>query len=93
MGLFGDPEEFGVEGSGVVRRVAPDVTEFRPGDRVFVLSEGLFRTRIVIKAVKCFKVPDELSLEDAATMPSAYVTSAYCLGHLCRLQKGEVSRD
>ncbi|KAJ5175567.1 Fum1p-like protein [Penicillium canariense] len=89
MGLFGDPEEFGVEGSGIVTRVAADVTDLKQGDRVAILGEGLFRTRAVIHARKCIKLPDELSLEDSATMPSAYVTSAYCLGHLSRLTKGD----
>ncbi|KAL5046523.1 hypothetical protein BDW71DRAFT_214582, partial [Aspergillus fruticulosus] len=90
LGLFGEPNEFGLEGSGIVRRVAPGaIRDLKPGDRVALLTTGTFRTRFVVHSRYCLRVPDHVSLEDAATMPSVYITAAYCLLHLARLEKGE----
>jgi hypothetical protein len=92
LGLFGEPNEFGLEGSGIVRRVAPGaIRDLKPGDRVALLTTGTFRTRFVVHSRYCIRVPDHISLEDAATMPSVYITAAYCLIHLARLHKEEVS--
>ncbi|KAL6237837.1 hypothetical protein BDW75DRAFT_237890 [Aspergillus navahoensis] len=90
LGLFGEPNEFGLEGSGIIRRVAPGaIRDLKPGDRVALLTTGTFRTRFVVHSRYCLRVPDHISLEDAATMPSVYITAAYCLIHLARLQEGE----
>ncbi|KAL4900418.1 hypothetical protein BDW74DRAFT_182748 [Aspergillus multicolor] len=90
LGLFGEPNEFGLEGSGIIRRVAPGtVRDLKVGDRVALLTTGTFRTRFVVHSRYCLRIPDHVSLQDAATMPSVYITAAYCLGHLARLQKGE----
>ncbi|KAL4863599.1 hypothetical protein BDV12DRAFT_206352 [Aspergillus spectabilis] len=90
LGLFGEPNEFGLEGSGIVRRVAPGaIRDLKPGDRVALLTTGTFRTRFVVHSRYCIRVPDHISLEDAATMPSVYITAAYCLIHLARLHKEE----
>ncbi|KAL5342666.1 hypothetical protein BJX70DRAFT_394501 [Aspergillus crustosus] len=90
LGLFGEPNEFGLEGSGIVRRVAPGVIrDLKPGDRVALLTTGTFRTRFVVHSRYCIRVPDHISLQDAATMPSVYITAAYCLIHLARLHKEE----
>ncbi|KAJ0418662.1 hypothetical protein BJY00DRAFT_314811 [Aspergillus carlsbadensis] len=90
LGLFGEPNEFGLEGSGVIRRVAPGaIRDLKPGDRVALLTTGTFRTRFVVHSRYCIRVPEHVSLEDAATMPSVYITACYCLVHLARLHKEE----
>ncbi|KAL3496347.1 hypothetical protein BJX62DRAFT_251184 [Aspergillus germanicus] len=90
LGLFGEPNEFGLEGSGIIRRVAPGVIrDLKPGDRVALLTTGTFRTRFVVHSRYCIRVPEHVSLEDAATMPSVYITACYCLVHLARLHKSE----
>ncbi|KAM5491840.1 Mycolipanoate synthase [Microsporum canis] len=89
MGLFGNPEEFGIEGSGVVRQVAPGATGFKPGDRVFVLATGAFRSRVVKPAHMVTHIPDDITLEDAATMPCVYFTTILCLETLAHVKEGE----
>ncbi|KAL4931451.1 uncharacterized protein BDV17DRAFT_288988 [Aspergillus undulatus] len=90
LGLFGEPNEFGLEGSGIVRRVASGaVRDLKVGDRVALLTTGTFRTRFVVHSRYCLQIPGHISLEDAATMPSVYITAAYCLVHLARLHKSE----
>ncbi|KAL3478889.1 hypothetical protein BJX99DRAFT_268945 [Aspergillus californicus] len=90
LGLFGEPNEFGLEGSGIVRRVGPGaVRDLKPGDRVALLTTGTFRTRFVVHSRYCLQIPDRISLEDAATMPSVYITATFCLIHLARVHKNE----
>lgn len=92
-GLFGDPKEFGIEGSGIVRRVASGVVDFKPGDRVFVLDTGAFRTRVVKPAHTVLPILDTMTLEDAATIPCVYLTSIMCLETFSRVREGEVSSN
>ncbi|GBF65175.1 highly reducing polyketide synthase [Trichophyton mentagrophytes] len=89
IGLYGDPNEFGIEGSGIVRRVAPGVVDLKPGDRVLVLNLGFFRTRVVRPAHMVFPVLDTMTLEDAATLPCVYFTSILCLETFSRVKEGE----
>lgn len=91
MGAFGNPDELGLEGTGVVNRVASDVKGLQPGDEVMMLSGGLFRTRVVVPARFCLKIPAGLAMDDAATMTSVYMTAMFCLCHLGRLREGDVS--
>ncbi|EFE33181.1 uncharacterized protein ARB_07933 [Trichophyton benhamiae CBS 112371] len=91
-GLFGDPKEFGIEGSGIVRRVASGVVDFKPGDRVFVLATGAFRTRVVKPAHTVLPILDTMALEDAATIPCVYLTSIMCLETFSRVREGEVCK-
>ncbi|GLA46024.1 putative PKS/NRPS-like protein biosynthetic cluster [Aspergillus niger] len=90
MGVFGRADELGLEGTGVVHRVASDVKDLQPGDRVMIIGGGLFRTRVVLSATFCRKIPADLALDDAATMGSVYMTAWYCLCHLGRLQNGDI---
>lgn len=91
MGLVGHKDQLGFEGSGVVRRVGSDVKDFSPGDRVITCYKGIFKSRIAITSERCWKCPDEISLVDAATMPTVYATAIYSLIELGNLQKDQVS--
>jgi NADPH:quinone reductase-like Zn-dependent oxidoreductase len=61
----------GFEGVGTIGRVGADVTGLKPGDRVLPLgASGLWQATLQRPAEWCFAVPDDLSIEQAAT---AYV--------------------
>jgi NADPH:quinone reductase-like Zn-dependent oxidoreductase len=90
MGLVGHKNQIGFEGSGVVRRVGSAVKDFCPGDRVIPYYKGIFKTRVTIDSERCWKMPDELSLIDAASMGTVYATAVYCLIELGNLQKDQV---
>ncbi len=54
----------GFEGVGIVRRVGPDVREFKAGDRVVPIgASGLWQQFLLRPAEWCFRVPD--GIEDA----------------------------
>ena len=91
MGLFGSINEIGLEASGVVRRVGVKVENLSPGDKVIVGGTGLLTSKKVVGSQACIKIPDGLSLEDAASIPAVFATAVYSLLHVGGLKKGQVS--
>ncbi|KAJ5993473.1 kinase subdomain-containing protein [Penicillium sp. IBT 35674x] len=89
MGLVGNKDQIGFEGSGIVRQVGSDVKGFSLGDRVIACYKGILKSRIAIDSERCWKIPDEMSLADAASMPTVYATAIYSLIELGNLQKGQ----
>ena len=81
--------EVGMEASGVVRRVGPDVRHFRIGDEVAFLQGGCIANRAVVHEQLVFAKPEALTLEEAASSLSVYVTAYYALVHLARLRQGQ----
>jgi NADPH:quinone reductase-like Zn-dependent oxidoreductase len=91
-GIVELPEEgFGLEGTGIVSRLGPEVKDLKIGDRVMFFSRGAFSTSIIIPEQLCQKIPDNLSLGDAATMACVYATAIYSLFNIGHLEKGQVS--
>jgi NADPH:quinone reductase-like Zn-dependent oxidoreductase len=90
MGLMGSVENIGIEGSGVVRSTGYKVKEVKVGDRVIFFGDGMMRTRKTITEDRCIKIPSNLSLEDAATMPAVFATAIYSLLHIGLLKKDQV---
>ena len=79
----------GMEGSGIVRRVGSEVRNCRVGDRVAFIAGGCIANRVVVPEYLVFTKPDSLSMEQAASTLSVYVTAYYSLIHLARLRKGQ----
>ncbi|KAI9929850.1 hypothetical protein ASPWEDRAFT_100309 [Aspergillus wentii DTO 134E9] len=86
-GLIGDCTELGFEGSGVVRKVGSAVSHLQVGDGVMVMGLGICSTRKVLPARVCRKIPEGISLEDAATVGCVYATVIHSLINLGNLQK------
>ncbi|KAF1979110.1 putative polyketide synthase [Bimuria novae-zelandiae CBS 107.79] len=90
MGIVDGPKDkLGLEGSGVVTRVAPGVANLRVGDRVFICDVGCLATKMVTSAKLCAKIPDSLSFEDAATMPCVYSTVIHSFVGVGGLESGQ----
>ncbi|MFF2192474.1 type I polyketide synthase [Streptomyces sp. NPDC058157] len=79
----------GSEGSGVVLETAPDVTAFRPGDRVTGIFPGAFGKVAVADHRLLAAVPDGWNHAEAASVPSTFLTAYYALFHVMRLKKGQ----
>ncbi|KAI0197209.1 chaperonin 10-like protein [Xylaria flabelliformis] len=70
--------------AGVVHSVGSGVTEFGPGDRVAamhpsVTPSGSFAEYALSPSDTTFHIPDDLSFEEAATIPLAALTAAILL--------------
>jgi polyketide synthase 12/myxalamid-type polyketide synthase MxaB len=90
LGMYPDPEALiGGECAGEIVGVGPGVDALRVGDRVMAMAPGAFGTVVNARAELVAPVPADLSLDAAATVPSAFVTATYALRHLARLAPGE----
>nr|ALQ32854.1 putative polyketide synthase [Fusarium foetens] len=80
---------FGRECSGVVTSCGANVASFSPGDRVAVIGQGTFTTQYLAPSNCCRKIPDWLSFEDAAAIPTSFVTASYALTTPARVSTGQ----
>lgn len=97
----GVPSVMGSDVAGVVINCGEDVDQFKPGDEVIALTAGcvnsdgsiaenshfvhitnVFAKQVVLK-------PNSLSFEEAASLPTVYLTSYYSIVEQARLKKGE----
>ncbi|PLB53959.1 hypothetical protein P170DRAFT_504824 [Aspergillus steynii IBT 23096] len=81
--------DFCFEGSGIVTRVGSEVTTIRVGDQVALFDPQPMKTLAVFPADRVFPVPKELTLAEAAAIPSAYSTAICTLVGIGKLQKGQ----
>ncbi|WP_245718195.1 type I polyketide synthase, partial [Nocardia miyunensis] len=77
-----------VEGAGVVLEVAPDVTEFAPGDRVFGFTSGAGAVTVTDRRLLA-RIPRGWSFAQAAAVPVVYATAYYGLVDLAGAQPGQ----
>jgi len=89
-GNFNDGSGLGCECAGVVTQVGPEAT-FKVGDRVAMCGGDSYSTILKTTSSLCAKIPDNLSFEDAATMPLVYSTVIHSLVDLAKIEKGQVS--
>ena len=81
--------EVGMEASGTVRRVGMAVEGLEPGDEVVFVDGGCIANRAVVGQHRVFPKPAGLSMEEAASSLTVYVTAYYALIHLARLRRGQ----
>jgi len=89
---LGAPEEhrMGVDFAGVVEAVGPEVTQFSPGDRVYGGANGAFADYLVVdEDGPVVSIPDEVSFQQAASMPIAAITALQALRDKGELQAGQ----
>jgi putative PIG3 family NAD(P)H quinone oxidoreductase len=87
---LGASELLGLEVSGIVERVAPEVTSLHVGDEVCaLLSGGGYAELVAVPAVQVFRRPKSVSLLDAAAIPEAFITAYANLVGEGRLVAGE----
>ncbi|KAF3000355.1 t1pks [Neopestalotiopsis sp. 37M] len=82
-------DSFGYECAGVVHQVGSEVQDLQIGDRVMVLSQQSLCSRLRTSSQRCIKIPDGLSFEEAATMPSIYATVIRGLLTVGNLESGQ----
>lgn len=82
----------GMEVGGVVSEVGEGVTHVQPGDRVMAMTSmgGGFAEKSVTEERKVFKLPENVSFEQAAGFPVTYGTTYHALKDRAELKEGEV---
>ncbi len=79
----------GLECAGTVTAVGEGVADFAPGDRVIAVAPAALATDVVTPANGVMRLPDGIDFAAGATIPVAFMTVVYALGHLARLAPGE----
>ena len=71
----------GLEGAGIVEAVGDGVSDIQPGDRVAYagIPPGAYVEKRILPAHRLVKVPDEISLKNAAGMMLQGMTARYLL--------------
>ncbi len=80
----------GLETSGVIDLVGPDVTSLKVGDRVIAHVEyGGFAEKLVVDAAHCIPIPDSMPFDIAAGVLVTYSTVHHALVDRGELKAGE----
>jgi NADPH:quinone reductase-like Zn-dependent oxidoreductase len=82
----------GIEFSGTIGRIGSLVENLSIGDRVFGMSSGgvcASLARVEHSLVR--KMPQEMSFEDAATIPCCFATVIQSIVEVGRMEKGQVA--
>ncbi|MEU1510290.1 SDR family NAD(P)-dependent oxidoreductase [Kitasatospora sp. NPDC005748] len=89
LGMYPGEVVLGSEGAGIVTEVAPDVTEFVPGDRVVGMFFHAFGPVAVADRRMIAPMPEGWSFAEAASVPVVHLTAYYGLVDLAGLRAGE----
>jgi acyl transferase domain-containing protein len=82
-------DRLGGECAGEVLAVGPNVQGVAPGDVVVAMAPGGFGSHVIARAELVLPVPRGLSVEEAVTLPSAFMTAWHALYDLAGLRAGE----
>ena len=86
----GESDILGLEVSGEVVEVAPDVADWRVGDRVCALvAGGGYAEYVTVHAGHVMPVPKNVSLVDAAGLTEVYLTAWQALFTIGKLKQGQ----
>ena len=62
----------------------------RVGDQVFGQATGCLGSAVVVDAKKLVAVAPQLNMEQAATVPTVFLTADACLRQACNLQPDQL---
>ncbi|MES3001226.1 MAG: zinc-binding dehydrogenase [Pseudomonadota bacterium] len=82
-------KQIGGEGAGEVTAVGADVTGFKVGDRVMGRCAGAFSEFALLDVAEAIAVPQNLSWEEAASIPLTFLVSFDMLVLQGRIQSGD----
>lgn len=88
LGIKTWPVVQGSDAAGVVHAIGPNVTAFKPGDRVMVFTtgnlsnnadKGAYQEYSLVDAILAAHLPDDIPLAGGATLPVSILTAAGAL--------------
>jgi mycoketide-CoA synthase len=89
LGLYPGEASVGSEAAGTVLEVGPGVDDLAPGERVMGVVKDAFSAVGVSERQLLCPIPPDWSFEQAAAMPTVFLTAHYGLHDLAALQPGE----
>jgi acyl transferase domain-containing protein/NADPH:quinone reductase-like Zn-dependent oxidoreductase/acyl carrier protein len=89
LGMYpGAGAMMGAECAGLVEQVGAGVESLHVGDVAFGFAPKGLATDVTLPAHFLTKVPDGLRVEQAATLPAAFLTALYGLRHVADIKRG-----
>jgi NADPH:quinone reductase-like Zn-dependent oxidoreductase len=96
MGLYASAKEYvgwpitpGFEVAGVVTAVGPGVSDLRIGSEVFAVTLfGGYSSHLVVDRAYVFALPQKLTFEQAAALPTVFMTAWFALFELAHPRPG-----
>ena len=64
------------------------MSHLRPGDEVMAVGKGCLASFVTLPAELVQRRPPEMSPEEAAAFPIAFLTAEFCLSHVGALRDG-----
>src|SRR5690606_23047674 len=89
MGLNLTEFPLGFDCAGIVRKVGAAVTGFKPGDAVVAGAYHALSTHVVAHQGWVRKKPAHLSFEQAAAIPTVFMTAWHALAVLAQVKPGD----
>lgn len=90
LGMYpGAKIPLGIECAGIVEAVGDGVTEFKIGDEVIGLTGAAFRSFATIPVERVFAKPVNVTLAQAVSVPTIFLTAAYGLHNLAGMKAGD----
>ena len=85
------PTGLGMEAAGIIKEVAPDVSDFSVGDKVAYAAVplGAYSTHRIYKTKNLVKIPDGIDLNIAASIMTKGLTTFYLLHKTYPVSHGE----
>jgi NADPH:quinone reductase-like Zn-dependent oxidoreductase len=83
------PTILGRDVSGVVRAVGANVRHFKPGERVFALTNAAYAELVAVPEANLTHLPDGVDLVDAAAIPLVSMTGDQLVRRATNLQMGQ----
>ena len=86
------PSSLGLEASGIIKEIGPNVSNFSIGDKVAysAVPLGAYSTHRIFKSKNLVKVPKEIDLALAATLMTKGLTTFYLLHKTYPVSSGEI---
>lgn len=99
MGLYksskdqiGWPVTPGFESAGHIEALGDGVDDLEIGDRVLAIPRfGGYATHLCVPRAQVFRIPESLSFDEAASLPTAFITAYYAWFHLVHPRGGELA--
>ncbi|MEM1168904.1 MAG: SDR family NAD(P)-dependent oxidoreductase [Cyanobacteria bacterium P01_H01_bin.35] len=89
LNLYPGEPVMGVDCAGEIVAVGAGVKDFQKGDLVLAMAMGSFSQYVTIDARYVALKPENLSLEEAASIPANFLTAHYGLQYLAKIRAGE----
>jgi len=89
LGRYPDDVPLGAECAGTIIAVGKQVTDFDIGDHVIAIAPDCFATTVMTPAVTAVPLPKDWSFVDGASISVAYLTAAYALETIAKIQPGQ----